>query len=200
MQFNTPFIRLAAFAFFLLSFAMLVHAAPAPVSDGLLVRDGDGTPQCKDILTKAAVVLQVKVDDCGEFQVLKFKCTHTPGCDVKGAIAVIVAMFADVIVKIKAIIALGLTIDITVCIDLFIKLLVILCIGLKGCVGLTVELCLALVAVIKLYIELILSLCLTVVIKLAIILKIKLALTVYVNLLLTLGFKVVLVILGLVAA
>ena len=71
MQFKSSFARLAAFAFFLLSFTMLVCAAPAPVSNGLAVRGEslaargdslvartDGNQQCKDILAD----VKVKID------------------------------------------------------------------------------------------------------------------------------------------
>ncbi|KAG8741649.1 hypothetical protein FRC10_002613 [Ceratobasidium sp. 414] len=195
MQLQSTLTRLTAFAFFLLSFSMLVCAVPAPVpvpgTGALTIRDSslaartDYTSQCKDLLAVLKVDVTVKADAL-------VTCSNTPGCDSAPILADIVVLVKVFIGKIKAQVDLGATIDVNVVIELWIEILV-----LKACVGLTAALCVDLAVVLAAYIRLCLDLCVSIVLSAAILLKIKLAVTAYVSVCLTLGFNLFLSILSL---
>ncbi|QRW08948.1 transmembrane protein [Ceratobasidium sp. AG-Ba] len=197
MQFKSSFARLAAFAFFLLSFTMLVCAAPAPASSGLAVRDsslvargGDGTAQCKALLVTAKADVDAAVKELA-------KCATAAGLcvDVDVKIKVIVDIFIKLIADIKALVALNLTVNVLVIIQAFLDVLIVLFVGLKACVGLTAEICADLSLYIKLYIDLILELCLTVVVKLAVAIQIKACLDLYASVLVYLKLDVIIAVL-----
>ncbi|KAG8678786.1 hypothetical protein FRC09_019544 [Ceratobasidium sp. 395] len=196
MQFQSSLARLAAFAFFLLSFSMLVCAAPAPGAGSLAVRDNslvartDYTNECKNALLNLEVAVKAQVD-------LLVKCSNKSGCDVKPIIAKIVLLIQVFVDKVRAQIKLGATVKVDLCIDIVIRIVIYILAQLKLCVGLTVELCAQLNLVLGLFIQLFLDLCLDVVLKLAIQLKLKLAVTAYVDICLQLGLKIILSILGL---
>ncbi|KAG8716732.1 hypothetical protein FRC09_015301 [Ceratobasidium sp. 395] len=203
MQFQSSLARLAAFAFFLLSFSMLVCAAPAPGAGSLAVRDSsltardsslvartDYTNECKNLLLDLEVKVKAEVDHL-------VTCSKKTGCDVKPLIAKIVLLIQVFVDKIRAQIKLGATVDVSVCIDIWIRIVLYLLAQLKLCVGLTVDLCAQLNVVLGLFIQLCLDLCVDVVLKLAIQLKLKLAVTAYVDICLKLGLNLILSILGL---
>ncbi|KAG8723481.1 hypothetical protein FRC09_003145 [Ceratobasidium sp. 395] len=193
MQFQSSLARLAAFAFFLLSFSMLVCAAPAPgagslaVSNSSLVARTDNTDVCKSELLKLEVKVKANLD-------LLVTCSKTKDCDCKPILANIVT---DIQACIDVIVKLGATIKVDLIIDIVIRIVVTILEHLKLCVGLTIDLCAQLNIVLGAFIELILNLCSTVVLKLAIQLKLKLALTAYVDICLQLGLKIILGLVGL---
>ncbi|KAG8687449.1 hypothetical protein FRC08_011959 [Ceratobasidium sp. 394] len=207
MQFQSSLARLAAFAFFLLSFSMLVCAAPTPVTapdagelaardSPLVARTYDYTSKCKDLL----VNLKTDVKDQCDALV---KCSKTAGCDVKPIIAKIVLLIQVFVDAIKAQVKLGATINVNLCIDLVIEIIVmsslalIIMVQLKLCVGLSIKLFIQLNIVLGALVQLILGLSLDLVLKLAIQLKLRLAVSVYADLCLQLGLGAVPTILGL---
>ncbi|KAG9087347.1 hypothetical protein FS749_002984 [Ceratobasidium sp. UAMH 11750] len=201
MQFQSSLARLAAFAFFLLSFSMLVCAAPAAVAapgagelavrdSSLVARTYDYTPQCKAALLDLGGKIKPEVD-------LLVTCSKTSGCDCAPILAVIVKLLLDFCASIKAQVDLGATVDVTACISIVLNILATIFAGLGACVGLTVALCASLDAAIKAFIEIILGLCASVVVKVTILAQIKSTVVVYVSLLVQLSFNLVLGVCGL---
>ncbi|KAG8710192.1 hypothetical protein FRC08_017503 [Ceratobasidium sp. 394] len=175
MQFQSSLARLVAFAFFLLSFSMLVCAAPAPVAapgagelavrDGSLVARGDYTSQCEKDLLDFELKLKVQ---CAAL----VTCSKTPGCDCASILNVIVGLFVAIVAKLKVQIGLGATINPDVCLEICTRIMLYLFFQLKLCVNLAAELCTALDAQIKIFLECFISLC-PVLLKAAVLFKIK---------------------------
>ncbi|KAB5588735.1 hypothetical protein CTheo_7822 [Ceratobasidium theobromae] len=146
MQFKSTVSRLIAFALFVLSISMIVHAAPAPApaalavaesgeSGNTLVARDDVSDQCHSALLDLQV--KIKAD-----LVLLDNCFNTPNCDCKPIVAVIVG-------HIKACIAIILALKgvIVLKLDLIVQVLVQIIVALaSGCgkwvakLGLTVYL------------------------------------------------------------
>ncbi|KAG8741647.1 hypothetical protein FRC10_002611 [Ceratobasidium sp. 414] len=190
MQLQSTLARLAAFAFFLLSFSMLACAAPAPVpipgTGALAVRDSslvartDYTSQCNSRLVQLEIDVKAK---CGNL----VTCSKTPGCDCAPILAQVAGLIDVFIKEIEVKVAAGATIDVTVVIGIWIRILVYILAQLQACVGLTVAICAKLAATIAAYVNLCLNLCISIALRLTIVLQIKAAL----------GFNLLLNILGL---
>ncbi|KAG8723482.1 hypothetical protein FRC09_003146 [Ceratobasidium sp. 395] len=193
MQFQSTLARLAAFAFFLLSFSMLVCAAPAPGAGSLAVRDSSlvarnaATDKCNTLLVKLEADLKLDLTTL-------VTCSKTAGCDCKPILAQIVAKLDAFI---KAVIAIGVGIDISVVAKLWIQICINILISLKACVGLTVALCADLALKLCEYVKLLLDLCIDLVLKATIKAQAALAVKAYLDVCLKLGFTALLTLLGL---
>ncbi|KAG8707533.1 hypothetical protein FRC09_001774 [Ceratobasidium sp. 395] len=193
MQFQSTLARLAAFAFFLLSFSMLVCAAPAPGAGSLAFRDSSlvarnaATDKCNSTLVTLKADLKIQLDAL-------VSCSKTSSCDVKPILVVIVAKLDAAV---KAIIAIGAGIDIKVVASLWISICIDILIALKACVGLTVALCAQLAVSITAYIKLLLDLCIDLALKATIKAQAALAIKAYLDVCLKLGLTTLLTLVGL---
>ncbi|KAG8749023.1 hypothetical protein FRC12_013614 [Ceratobasidium sp. 428] len=151
MQFKSSLARLAGFVFFLLSFSMLVCAAPAPapgtgalaVHDTSLVAHTAATEKCRGMLVTLKAELKVKLNDLGKSTSLcspprlsahthasprlarrtsVVTCSKTPGCDCT-PILTRIANKLDLAVKAMITIAAG--IDVTAIKDLWISISIV---------------------------------------------------------------------------
>ncbi|KAG8769625.1 hypothetical protein FRC12_004839 [Ceratobasidium sp. 428] len=193
MQLQSSLARLAAFAFFLLSFSMLVCAAPAPGAGSLAVRDSSlvarttPTEQCNAVLVKLQADLKIDLKTL-------VTCSKTAACDVKPILAGIVAKLDAAI---KAIIAIGVGIDITIVVKLWIQICIDILIALKACISLSITLCADLAVKLCAYIKLLLDLCIDLTLKLSVKAQAAAAIKVYLDVCLKLGFNALLVLVGL---
>ncbi|CUA70778.1 hypothetical protein RSOLAG22IIIB_09113 [Rhizoctonia solani] len=110
MQFSSAFSRLVAFALFMLSFSMLICAAPAPAPAALVVVTGT-------TLADLEVKLDVQID-------LLNKCYNSEGCDCKPIIAQIAAdiqVCIDIIAKLTGTIGVGLSVIVQLVVSIIVK-------------------------------------------------------------------------------
>ncbi|KAG8709536.1 hypothetical protein FRC08_018275 [Ceratobasidium sp. 394] len=201
MQFQSSLARLAAFAFFLLSFSMLVCAAPAPVAapgagelavrdSSLVARTYDWTTPCKNLLVKLEADIKVKADTLPA-------CSKTPGCDCKSILGEIATLINACIGTIQEKVKGGATVDVSVCIDICIRIIVYILLKLSLCINITLAICVDIVIACTAFIKLFLALCLDIAVKAKFVLDLKIAITSYVALCHTLGFIELLKICGL---
>ncbi|KAG8694651.1 hypothetical protein FRC08_008343 [Ceratobasidium sp. 394] len=201
MQFQSSLARVAAFAFFLLSFSMLVCAAPAPVAapgaDKLAVRDSslvartdDYTTQCKNLLIELKTNIVAKANTLPT-------CSKTPGCDCKSILGEIATLINACIGTIQEKVKGGATIDVSVCFGFVIEIVVCILLKLSLCINITLAICVDIVIACTALVKLFLALCPDIVLKVKLVLDLKIAITVYVALCRALGFIELLKICGL---